>query len=89
MGQQTRRTTHVLAIHRVFDDPGYLNGDGLGSLAADHLASERASSLFGCRFDRGRIHALSPDEPALSSPWMVFSRAMLRRTLVNWSGLMA
>src|SRR5690242_9912445 len=79
---------HVLAVPRVPDQPLDLDSDRLLHLVAHHAPGQGARGLgLGRRRGVGLIvaHFFSP--PALRcSRRTVFTRAMLRRTLPNWSG---
>src|SRR6185437_5167811 len=92
VSEELRRAPHVFAVHGVLDQPGDLHGDRLLHLVAHHASGEGARALgfdsgFGRRRGVGLVaHFFSP--PVLAA-WRrtVFTRAMLRRTLPNWSGL--
>src|SRR5690348_10604044 len=89
MSEHLGRAPHVLAVRGVLDQPLDLDGDRLLHLVAHHAPREgaRALGLGGRRRGVALIvaHFFSP--PVLRvSRRTVFTRAMLCRTLPNWSG---
>src|SRR5579883_522108 len=89
VSEELGRAPHVLAVPGVLDQPLDLDGDRLLHLVAHHAAREgtRTLGLGGRRRGVALIvaHFFSP--PVLrASRRTVFTRAMLRRTLPNWSG---
>src|SRR5487761_1580290 len=87
--EQLGRTPHVLAVHGVLDQPLDLDGDRLLHLVAHHAPGEGARALGFNGRRRGVAlviaHFFSP--PVVrAARRTVFTRAMLRRTLPNWSG---
>src|SRR5665213_47223 len=89
VGEQLGRAANVFAVLRMLHQALDLNRDRLLHFGADDLSGEGARLLvsrlrFGWRIG---AHFLSPAALVFASFMMVFRRAMLRRTLVNWSGL--
>src|SRR5579883_925070 len=89
VSEELGRAPHVLAVRGMLDQPLDLDGDRLLHLVAHHAPGEGARALGGRCRRRGvgliLAHFFSP--PVLrASLSTVFTRAMLRRTLPNWSG---
>src|SRR5579883_2588953 len=88
VGEELGRAPHVLAVPGMLDQPRDLHGDRLLHLVAHHAPGEGARALgFGRRRGVGLVSAHFFSPPVLrASRRTVFTRAMLRRTLPNWSG---
>src|SRR5580704_3786398 len=91
VSEQLRRAADELAVRRMLHQTLDFHRNGLVHLGADDPPGERARALrFHLRFHLSafRAHVYLP--PALAVCClrsMVFTRAMLRRAMPNWSGL--
>src|SRR5690242_10187664 len=89
VSEELGRAPHVLAVRRMPDQPLDLHGDRLLHLVTHHAPREGAGALDWGRRRRGVglvvAHFFSPLVLRCSRR-TVFTRAMLRRTLPNWSG---